>query len=123
LNLVVVNGSVLFFNVRDGPYFPTLRVLHKCASSLRSVLRCAAHAAADPDMMPRLRVDKGAVRFVFAGANIMCPGLTSSGAIIHDEVPEETPVARLPALDAPTARLLLRRPSTRRGRSTRSQSA
>ena len=45
-------------------------------------------------MMPRLRVDKGAVRFVFAGANIMCPGLTSAGATMHDEVPEDTPVVR-----------------------------
>ena len=27
------------------------------------------------------------------GANIMCPGLTSPGATIHDEVDEETPVA------------------------------
>jgi PUA domain protein len=44
-------------------------------------------------MMPRLRVDKGAIRFVFAGANIMCPGLTSAGAHIHDEVGDETPVA------------------------------
>lgn len=44
-------------------------------------------------MMPRLRVDKGAVRFVFAGAHIMCPGLTSGGATIHDDVAEDTPVA------------------------------
>lgn len=52
--------------------------------------------APDPNMMPRLRVDKGAIRFVFAGANIMCPGLTSSGATIHDEVAEDTPVVRAP---------------------------
>ena len=50
-------------------------------------------ACSDPEIMPRLRVDKGAIRFVFAGANIMCPGLTSAGATIHDEVGEETPVA------------------------------
>ena len=77
--------------------------------------------------MPRLRVDKGAIKFVFQapaplctpprcprppegpaaagsaprprsrsaaqGANIMCPGLTSKGATIHDDVPEDTPVA------------------------------
>ena len=30
VNLVVANNQVLFFNIRDGPYFPTLRVLHKC---------------------------------------------------------------------------------------------
>jgi len=26
------------------------------------------------------QVDKGAIRFVLSGANIMCPGLTSKGA-------------------------------------------
>lgn len=74
--VVLVDDEPLFFNHRDGPYFPTLRVLHRY-----------------PDMMPRLRVDKGAIKFVISGANIMCPGLTSSGATIHDEVDEDEPVA------------------------------
>lgn len=39
-----------------------------------------------PDMMKKLRVDTGAIKFVLAGADIMCPGLTSAGATIHDEV-------------------------------------
>mmetsp|Transcript_5006 Transcript_5006/g.12715 ORF Transcript_5006/g.12715 Transcript_5006/m.12715 type:complete len:93 (-) Transcript_5006:226-504(-) len=43
-------------------------------------------------MMPKLRVDKGAIKFVFGGANIMCPGLTSAGASMED-VPEDTAVA------------------------------
>lgn len=30
LNLVVVNNVPLFFSVRDGPYMPTLRLLHQC---------------------------------------------------------------------------------------------
>ncbi|CAK9140409.1 unnamed protein product [Ilex paraguariensis] len=30
LNLVVVNDVPLFFNLRDGPYMPTLRLLHQC---------------------------------------------------------------------------------------------
>ena len=110
LNLVVVNNTILFFNIRDGPYFPTLRVLHQCTQCdvlvhLRHARRetrpadadgCPLGRGADPEMMPRLRVDKGAIRFVFAGANIMCPGLTSSGATMHDEVDEETPVVRSP---------------------------
>jgi predicted RNA-binding protein (TIGR00451 family) len=44
-------------------------------------------------MMPKLRADKGAIKFVLSGANIMCPGLTSPGATIHDEVEAGTPVA------------------------------
>jgi predicted RNA-binding protein (TIGR00451 family) len=39
-----------------------------------------------PDMMPKLRCDQGAIKFVLSGANIMCPGLTSPGATMHDEV-------------------------------------
>ena len=76
VNMVLIDMEPLFFNIRDGPYFPTLRLLHKY-----------------PDIMPKLRVDKGAIRFVFSGANIMCPGLTSAGAVIHDECEADTAVA------------------------------
>ena len=34
----------------------------------------------DPFICPLMQVDKGAITFVLAGANIMCPGLTSKGA-------------------------------------------
>ena len=34
---------------------------------------------ADPNMMPRIQVDAGAIKYVFGGANIMCPGITSTG--------------------------------------------
>jgi malignant T-cell-amplified sequence len=34
----------------------------------------------DPFFLPMQQVDKGAIRFVLSGANIMCPGLTSPGA-------------------------------------------
>lgn len=74
--LLVLNNVPMFFSNRDGHWFPTLRLLHQY-----------------PDMMPRLRADEGAIKFVLSGANIMCPGLTSPGATIHDEVDAETPVA------------------------------
>lgn len=44
-------------------------------------------------MMPRLRTDRGAIRFVLSGADIMCPGLTSAGASMED-VGENAPVVR-----------------------------
>lgn len=69
VQIVVLNNTPLFFAQRDGPWFPTLRLLHQY-----------------PDIMSKLRVDKGAIKFVLSGANIMCPGLTSAGATIHDEV-------------------------------------
>ncbi|XP_034707149.1 uncharacterized protein LOC117930626 [Vitis riparia] len=76
LNLVLVNNVPLFFNVRDGPYMPTLRLLHQY-----------------PNIMKKLQVDRGAIKFVLAGANIMCPGLTSPGGVLDDNVAEESPVA------------------------------
>lgn len=42
--------------------------------------------------MKKLQVDRGAIKFVLAGANIMCPGLTSPGGALDDEVGAETPV-------------------------------
>lgn len=76
MQLLVFENQPLFFSTRDGGWFPTLRILHQY-----------------PDMMPRLRTDKGAIKFVLSGANIMAPGLTSPGATLHDEVEAETPVA------------------------------
>ncbi|KAL3728372.1 hypothetical protein ACJRO7_033026 [Eucalyptus globulus] len=64
LNLVLVNNVPLFFNIHD-----------------------------DPNIMKKLQVDSGAIKFVLAGANIMCPGLTSPGGALDDEVGAETPVA------------------------------
>ena len=61
-------------------------------------------------MMPRLRVDRGAIRFVFAGANIMCPGLTSAGATLHDEVDEDTPVVRMQRCASAARQRLITRP-------------
>lgn len=45
-------------------------------------------------MMKKLRVDTGAIKFVLAGADVMCPGLTSPGATMHDQVwqPSSSPV-------------------------------
>ncbi|XP_016163287.1 malignant T-cell-amplified sequence 1 isoform X2 [Arachis ipaensis] len=62
--------------VRDGPYMPTLRLLHQY-----------------PNIMKKLQVDRGAIRFVLSGANIMCPGLTSPGGALDEEVEAESPVA------------------------------
>lgn len=42
--------------------------------------------------MKKLQVDRGAIKFVLAGANIMCPGLTSPGGVLDEEVEAESPV-------------------------------
>jgi PUA domain protein len=74
INLLIVQQMVVFFNERDGPYFPTLRLLHKY-----------------PNIAKKMQVDRGAIRFVLSGANVMCPGLTSPGGRMED-VPAETVV-------------------------------
>jgi predicted ribosome-associated RNA-binding protein Tma20 len=70
IQMLLRDGEPVFFTTRDGPWCPTLRIVHQY-----------------PDMMKKLRVDTGAIKFVLAGADVMCPGLTSEGATMHDEVP------------------------------------
>lgn len=32
IEILTVNGELLFFRQREGPFYPTLRLLHKCES-------------------------------------------------------------------------------------------
>ncbi|NXS20944.1 MCTS1 protein, partial [Mystacornis crossleyi] len=66
IEILTVNGELLFFRQREGIFYPTLRLLHKY-----------------PFILPHQQVDKGAIKFVLSGANIMCPGLTSPGAKLY----------------------------------------
>eukprot|EP00050_Salpingoeca_kvevrii_P020755 m.102425 g.102425 ORF g.102425 m.102425 type:complete len:186 (+) comp9008_c0_seq1:56-613(+) len=63
ITFVAANQELLFFQHYDGPFVPTLRLLHKY-----------------PHILPQQQVDRGAIKFVLKGADIMCPGLTSPGA-------------------------------------------
>uniref|UniRef100_A0A914E0Q9 PUA domain-containing protein n=1 Tax=Acrobeloides nanus TaxID=290746 RepID=A0A914E0Q9_9BILA len=75
--LADVNGVVQFVKHRDfEKYFPTLKLLHKY-----------------PFILPHQQVDKGAIKFVLNGSNIMCPGLTSPGAKMTDDLPKDSIVA------------------------------
>ena len=75
VQLIVVNHEIMFFNQRDGPFYPTLKLLHKF-----------------PNMMQKMQVDKGAIRFILSGANIMCPGFTSPGGNLAEEIDIDKPV-------------------------------
>jgi len=44
-------------------------------------------------MLPHFQVDRGAVKFVLSGANIMCRGLTSPGAKMDMNVGKDQIVA------------------------------
>eukprot|EP00357_Protocruzia_adherens_P037376 CAMPEP_0115033102 /NCGR_PEP_ID=MMETSP0216-20121206/39617_1 /TAXON_ID=223996 /ORGANISM="Protocruzia adherens, Strain Boccale" /LENGTH=132 /DNA_ID=CAMNT_0002411255 /DNA_START=161 /DNA_END=559 /DNA_ORIENTATION=- len=75
ISIIFVNGEATFFQQKDGPLLPTLRLLHKY-----------------PFMCPHMQVDKGAIKFMLTGANPMCPGFTSPGGRM-DEVEEDQVVA------------------------------
>jgi len=79
VSIYTVHGEPLIFQHFDGPYYPTLRLLHKY-----------------PYILPMVKIDRGAIRFLLAGAPMMCPGLTSAGGYLppaDTALPAETPVA------------------------------
>ena len=104
---------MLFFKQRDGPYMPTLRLLHKCEFSFlicklyHTFLSRSNYASSSTGTTITLvtfltvifyshnKVDKGAIRFILSGANIMCPGLTSKGAKMETSLPPNTVVVSL----------------------------
>ncbi|KAH7107396.1 hypothetical protein BKA62DRAFT_740295 [Auriculariales sp. MPI-PUGE-AT-0066] len=65
MSIYTLNGVPLFFQHFDEQIIPTLRLIHSY-----------------PDMLPRVQVDRGAIRYLLAGANMMCPGFTSAGGAL-----------------------------------------
>lgn len=65
--LYAVDSDVVVFQT-FADLVPTLKTVHKF-----------------PDCFPRVQVDRGAIKFVLSGANVMCPGLTSAGAHLPEE--------------------------------------
>lgn len=66
--LYCLGETPVFFQARDGPILPCLKMVHKY-----------------PDLgWTSVTVDKGAIPFVLGGANIMCPGLTNEGGKMGD---------------------------------------
>lgn len=66
---VMRDNEPVFFQSRNGPLLPTLRLVHQY-----------------PDIQfNKVTVDRGAIPFILGGANIMCPGLTNVGG----EMPED----------------------------------
>ncbi|KDQ59440.1 hypothetical protein JAAARDRAFT_33003 [Jaapia argillacea MUCL 33604] len=79
ISIFTLHGEPLFFQHFDGPFYPTLRLLHKY-----------------PFILPMVRVDRGAIRFLLAGAHMMCPGFTSKGGYLpplESAILAEKPVA------------------------------
>jgi len=79
ISIYTNHGDPLFFQHFDGPFYPMLRLLHQY-----------------PTLLPKVQVDRGAIRFLLSGANMMCPGMTSKGGYLpppESAIPAEHPVA------------------------------
>lgn len=64
------------------------------ASSDQSLL--IVRVPVDPFLLPKVGVDRGAIRFLLAGAHMMCPGLTSAGGYLppaENDIPANSLVA------------------------------
>ena len=66
-------------------------------SAVRVSLFCSlAKRKSDPNAIPKVQVDRGAIRFLLSGANMMCPGMTSKGGWLPPKeaaIPANHPVA------------------------------
>jgi len=102
VSMVAINKEPKFFQLHDEQWLPILRLLHQCQWSrgrwdvmiarqiVTSLCRrttqraffvscCVSLSSPDPDLLPTVQVDRGAIKFVLKGADIMAPGLTSAG--------------------------------------------
>ncbi|KAK9470944.1 translation machinery-associated protein 20 [Dipodascopsis tothii] len=68
ISLFTIDDDILLIQHYDDPFLPSIRLVHRY-----------------PEAFPSVRVDRGAIKFILSGANIMCPGLTSAGAALPAE--------------------------------------
>jgi PUA domain protein len=95
ISIFTCHGEPLFFQHFDGPFYPTLRILHQC-QCLQSPEDTLTEGTVDPKVIPKVQVDRGAIRFLLSGANMMCPGMTSRGGWLppaESTIPANHPVA------------------------------
>ncbi|KRX09126.1 PUA-like domain [Pseudocohnilembus persalinus] len=72
-----VKEDILFFQKDHDEYIlPTLKLVHRY-----------------PDLLPKMQIDKGGIKFILQGSNVMCPGLTSAGGKIDEKAEVGHPVA------------------------------
>lgn len=70
VSVLLVHNTPLFFSNRDGKWMPTLRLLHQY-----------------PDMMPKLRADQGAIKFVLAGSIVLHDAWMKELSLTHMQAP------------------------------------
>ena len=77
IQILLLRNMPIFFQHYDGPYIPTLHLLHKY-----------------PALLPSIQVDRGAIKFLLSGAAVMAPGLTSAGGRLPDPSKGEKPLPK-----------------------------
>ena len=73
---IKIEEDILFIEMRDRAILPMLRLLHKY-----------------PSIMDHMICDKGAIKHIMSGSNVMAPGLTSENGVIHPGLETGSPVA------------------------------
>ena len=76
IHFLEVNGTIKFMEIRERAILPTLKLLLQY-----------------PTMMNQMVCDKGAIKHIMSGSNVMAPGLTSEGGKIFDNLEIGAPVA------------------------------
>ncbi|EIW68019.1 hypothetical protein TREMEDRAFT_44990 [Tremella mesenterica DSM 1558] len=76
ISIFTVNSTPLFVQHFDGPFIPTLKLLHRY-----------------PALLPHVQIDRGAIKFLLAGANMMAPGFLSPGGLLPDGLNQDQLVA------------------------------
>ena len=71
-SLYTLGSKPLFYQHMDDALVPHLRLVHQY-----------------PEFFPRMRVDRGAIRFVMGGAALMTPGMTSPGGRLPQDGKDE----------------------------------
>ncbi|KAG6821091.1 hypothetical protein H0H93_007250 [Arthromyces matolae] len=84
VSIYTLHGEPLIIQHFDGPLYPTLRVIHKCQKATDCIIpKCLMKfPSLDPYILPKVGIDRGAIRYLLAGAPMMCPGLTSKGGYL-----------------------------------------
>ena len=65
IKVYFIDEEILFYQQRDDTLIPHLKTLHKF-----------------PWMMKHVQCDKGGIKHIIGGSNVMVPGLTSEGGKI-----------------------------------------
>lgn len=72
INLLSNNSEIVFFQIDESEFLPHLVTFNN-----------------HKNILPKIQVDRGAIKFVIQGADIMAPGLLSSGGVLPPQLKKD----------------------------------